>query len=50
MNWVLANCIMLALFLGFLNGIKEINDVRTGKKPGVKESRNLFTFLFCDRY
>lgn len=50
MNFVLGGCILYAIFLGFIHGQKEINDVRTGKKPGVKESKNLFTFLFCDKY
>jgi hypothetical protein len=33
---------------GILQGINDINSVKVNPKLGVKESKNLFTFLFLD--
>jgi hypothetical protein len=33
---------------GIYSAIKEDRDFRLGKRPGVKSSKNLISYLFCD--
>lgn len=50
MNYVLVFAFCTAGILGVLNGINSIRQVRSGLKPGVKESKNIFSFFIFDRY
>lgn len=50
MNYVLVFAFCAASILGILDGINAIRQVRSGRKPGVKESRNIFSFFIFDRY
>jgi hypothetical protein len=40
-------CLAIAIIGGAISGIKEMTD-RSGYS--VKSSKNIFTFLFCDKY
>jgi hypothetical protein len=42
--------IILAVMGGAIHGLSEIQKVRTNPQLGVKPSKNLFTFLFTDKY
>jgi hypothetical protein len=41
---------MLAIINGIAKGLNDIREVRQNPVLGVKESKNLFTFLFTDKY
>lgn len=40
----------MAIIFGILRGISDMYEVRHNPSIGVKESKNLFTFLFTDNY
>lgn len=42
--------LILAILGGMVHGFSEINNVRQNPSLGVKPSKNLFTFLFTDKY
>lgn len=50
MNFILLTCIIFAIISGILQGLNDISRVRQNPSLGVKESKNLFTFLFTDKY
>jgi hypothetical protein len=50
MNSTLLFFLVCAIIGGMVNGFAEINKVKKDPKLGVKPSKNIFTFLFCDRY
>jgi len=50
MNYILLVCIGLAMINGIVKGLNDIKQVRKHPNLGVKESKNLFTFLFADSY
>jgi len=50
MNYILLFCIILSMIGGVLRGLNDIIEVRHNPSLGVKESKNLFTFLFTDKY
>lgn len=50
MNYILLVCIVLAMINGIIQGLNDMHQVRTNPSIGVKESKNLFTFLFTDKY
>lgn len=41
---------IIAIVSGFLNGLYELYRVQNNPSLGIKPSKNLFTFLFMDRY
>lgn len=50
MNSTLLFFLILAILGGIVHGFSEINTVRKNPSLGVKPSKNLFTFLFTDKY
>jgi len=40
-------CLVISILGGAISGIKEMRD---NSGYSVKSSRNIFTFLFCDKY
>jgi hypothetical protein len=48
MNFVLCCIFLCAAFGGFLSAMKEMRECRQGKIRGVKSSKSLFSYLFCD--
>lgn len=50
MNYILLFCIVLAIINGIVQGLNDIKQVRYRPSLGVKESKNLFTFMFTDKY
>lgn len=50
MNHILLFCIVLAIINGIVQGLNDIKQVRNNPSLGVKESKNLLTFLFTDKY
>ena len=50
MNYILLACIIFAMISGILQGLNDMSKVRQNPSLGVKESKNLFTFLFTDKY
>lgn len=41
---------IIAIVFGFFNGLYEIYIVKNNPSLGITPSKNLFTFLFVDRY
>lgn len=41
---------LFAMISGTLQGLNDMSKVRQNPSLGVKESKNLFTFLFTDKY
>lgn len=37
--------LFLAIITGVMQGVQEMDDIHTGKKPGVRESDNLLDFM-----
>jgi hypothetical protein len=50
MNYILLFCIIVSMIGGVLRGLNDMREVRNNPSLGVKESKNLFSFLFTDRY
>lgn len=50
MNYILLFCIVVGIICGLLQGLNDMIEVRNNPSIGVKESKNLFTFLFADKY
>lgn len=50
MNYILLFCIVLSMICGVLRGLNDMREVRNNPSLGVKESKNLFSFLFTDKY
>lgn len=50
MNYPLALFFILAVIFGVLKGVAEISNVRENPDLGYRSSRNIFTFLFTDKY
>lgn len=50
MNHVLLFAFAAALTIGLLNGLAKIRAVRKNPSLGVKQSKNIFQFMFNDRY
>lgn len=50
MNATLLLFLIVAIIGGVCHGFSEIEAVKHNPKLGVKPSKNLFTFLFTDRY
>lgn len=50
MNHIILFCIVFAMISGILQGLNDMGQVRQNPSLGVKESKNLFTFLFTDKY
>lgn len=50
MNYILLFCIVLAMINGIAQGLNEMTQVRRDPSLGIKESKNLFSFLFTDQY
>jgi hypothetical protein len=41
---------ILAIIVGILHGLKQMDMAHKGSSYGVQPSNNLFTFLFTDKY
>jgi hypothetical protein len=50
MNYILLFCVIISMIGGVLRGLNDMREVRNNPSLGVKESKNLFSFLFTDRY
>lgn len=48
MNYILLFCLISSMICGIINGISDMNKVRDNPSLGVKESKNLFTYLFLN--
>jgi hypothetical protein len=50
MNWFLMMCFILSILFGLVDGGKKMDAVKKHPELGVKQSRNIWTFLFYDKY
>jgi len=50
MNYIILIALVFSIICGIINGLNDIRQVRSNPCLGVKESKNLFTFLFTDSY
>ena len=50
MNYIILFCVVLAMLNGIIQGLGDISNVRKHPSTGMKESNNIFTFLFTDKY
>lgn len=50
MNSTLLLFLVIAIIGGILHGFSEMDSVKKNPSLGIKPSKNLFTFLFTDKY
>lgn len=50
MNYILSFYFILALIIGIINGFAKMSGVRKNPELGCEPSKNIFTFLFSDKY
>jgi hypothetical protein len=50
MNHFLLLCFAFAILLGLIDGGNKMKLVKKHPEYGVARSRNIWTFLFCDKY
>lgn len=48
MNYILLLCLILSMICGIVHGVSDMKKVRHNPSLGVKESKNLFTYLFLN--
>jgi len=50
MDYVLFVCIIMTSLSGIINGLLKVQRAKTNSSLGVGSSRNIFTFMFTDKY
>jgi hypothetical protein len=50
MNYILLFCVVISMIGGIFRGLNDMREVKYQPNLGVKESKNLFSFLFTDTY
>ncbi len=50
MDYVLFVCIIVASLSGIINGLLKVQRGKMNSSLGVKSSKNIFTFMFTDKY
>jgi hypothetical protein len=48
MNYILLFFIIVSIIGGIVGGLNQIQEVRRNPSLGIKQSKNIFTYLFID--